>query len=135
MTFRLPSERVRIDIENGPSIEVERVAAWTLAWTALTLVSAFYAAKRPEAEMAALRDVGAFFVAEAQPAWDIADHRGPIPATAAGYLRLPHELGLDMVRGWIETHHEKATAVDATVQPGPARDELNRRLKAARKAA
>jgi hypothetical protein len=135
MTYRLPSERVTVEVENGPPIEVERLGVWTLAWTGAYLVGQFYAATAPEAELAALRNIGAYFIVEAQPTWDIADHRGPIPVTVDGFLRLPDPMALAMVRAWLETQHEKASAVDELVPPGEAREELKRRLKASRKAA
>lgn len=103
------------------ALGVARAAAWAKAKGAdeLTALSALYE----------------LFVSEAQPTWDIADHKGPVPATAAGMLRLPLSLGLSIVSGWLETITPKASAVDEVIPAGPLRDQLNAKLREKRKAA
>lgn len=133
MAYRLASERVALDLD-GPSVEVEPIHAWAIQRLGIGYYDAYEEAKSPEAEFDALLALYRFVVAEAQPAWDIVDHRGPVPATESGFLRLPPTLGLSIVLEWLRTGNPKASAVDKTMPPGPTRDELNRRLKAKRAA-
>jgi hypothetical protein len=132
VAYRLPGGRVELPIEGqleGLRVEVEPIGAWAIYRAAVSLVALFFAADGPAAEFAALRDLNAFFVDEAQPTWDIVDHRGPVPATAQGMLRLPLALVLNLVNGWTDTlateDEKPATAVDAIVPPGDLRDQLN----------
>ena len=134
MAYRLATERTSVTVEDGPTVEVQPIGAWPLYRTAVGLVSAFLAAK-PEAESAALRELYAFFVAEGQPTWEIVDHRGPIPPTPDGMLRLPLPVAFGMIDGWTSAYVPKPTAVDAMVPEGPLRDELNAGLRKARKKA
>lgn len=132
MVYRLPSERVLLDVE-GPSVEVERIGAWPIHRTALSLMSAFMRATEPGPELAALAELYPFFLGEAQPVWDIADHRGPVPVSVVGMYRLPIPLALRIVDGWLETFEpDKPSAVDAVIPPGPVRDALNKGLRAKR---
>jgi hypothetical protein len=136
MAYRLPSARAPVEIEDGPTVEVCSIGAWPIYRTAVGLVSAFLAAK-PAAEAAALRELYTFFVAEAQPTWEIVDHRGPVLPTADGMLRLPViDIALKIIDGWVSTFQPvpEATAVDAMIPPGPLRDELNRGLRRSKKA-
>lgn len=109
------------------------MVAWPVAHVATSLVAAFYRAKAGEAELAALRELFAYFVAEAQPAWDVEDHRGLVPPTAAGMLRLPVEVALGLVGEWLGTLVPQTTAADEVLPAGPVRDEVNAALRAARK--
>jgi hypothetical protein len=135
MAYRLASERVPLDIEDGPTVEVERVAADLLYQHAMGLASAYLSAKSDKAKSEALLELYGFFVAEAQPTWEIIDHRGPIAPTVAGTMRLPAALGVDIVLEWLGTHTRKASAVDALVPPSALRDQLNAALREKRKAA
>lgn len=133
MAYRLPSERVAIAIEDGPTVEVEKIGAWPIYHTAVGLVSACTAATTEAATTDALLRLYEFFVAEAQPTWEITDHRGPILPTATAMLRLPvNEVALPIVEGWAETFTPKPTAVDAMIPEGPLRDELNAGLRKAK---
>lgn len=132
MGYRLPSERVALALD-GPTVEVERLGAWAIYWRAMNLLSAYYAAKKPADVAAALEGLVSFVVPEAQPTWDITDHRGPVPTSPSGMLRLPVVLILEISTGWLETFAkaEPATAVDKMVPPGALRDELNAALRKA----
>lgn len=127
---RLPGERVSI---GDPPIEVERLAAWTILRVAIHRMSVFLGTDEPAKEILALRDLYALFMDEAQPTWDLADHKGPIPATPDGMWRLPLPLALSYVDGWTDTINEPGTAVDKIIPPGPLRDGLNAELKAKRR--
>lgn len=137
MAYRLASERVEVAIDDGPTVEVATIVAWPLMANAVRLLGVFLAAQGQGAELAVLLEMYRFFVSEAQPSWDIADHRGPIPPTADGMLRLPLPIAIGMVEGWIETFaaEDATTAVDELVPPSPLRDQLNDVLKRKRKAA
>jgi len=142
VAYRLPGGRVPLAFEDGQyvglQVEVEPLTAWAVYRYAVGLVAAFFAADEPAAEFAALRAVYEQFVTEGQPTWDIVDHRGPVPATAAGMLRLPLPLGLRIVELWSETFapveaEAESTAVDEIYPTSPLRDQLNEVL--ARKSA
>lgn len=132
MAYHLPSERLTLTVDDGLAVEVERVASWAIVQTAARLAASFASAKGA-AELGALRDLYEFFVAEAQPTWDLMDHRGPIQPTAGGMLRLPIALGLALVEGWAGTLEPTPTAVDEVVPPGPVRDALNAELRKSRR--
>ena len=134
MAYRLPSERVTLTIEDGPTVEVEKVHADLIYQHAVGLASAFLSAK-PDKQNEPLQALYAFFVGEAQPTWEITDHRGPVLPTAAGMLRLPVALGVDICLEWAGTYIEKETAVDKVIPPSPLRDQLNDALKKKRRAA
>lgn len=130
VAYRLATERTPITVEDGPTVEVQPIGAWPIYRTAVGLVAAFFAAK-PAEEAAALQAVYRFFVSEAQPTFEIVDHRGPILPTADGMLRLPLPLALGIIDGWTSTFQAvpEATAVDAMVPEGPLRDKLNKGLR------
>ena len=136
MTYRLPGGRVPVAFGEpyvGLTVEVESIGAWPIYQRALSLVAAFFAANEPAAEARALRELYEFVIAEAQPSWDIADHRGPVPATAAGMLRLPLAVTLGLVDLWTSTfaaveEEPLPSAVDELYPPGPLRDQLNAAL-------
>jgi len=134
VTYRLPSERVPVTVSDL-TIEVERIGAWAVAHHATVLVGTYYAAKPGAPELEALRAAYAFFIEEAEPSWDIADHKGRIPVTAGGMLRLPVALALGLVYGWAQTVVEKTSAVDELIPEGELRDSLNAQLKAKRRKA
>ncbi len=134
MEYRLPSERVTIEIEDGPTLRVEKVHADLLYQHAVGLASAYLRAK-PAAQMGALSALYSFFLAEAQPTWEIVDHRGPVLPNMDGMVRLPSALGVDICLEWAGTFIEKETAVDKMIPPSPLRDQLNAKLAAKRKAA
>lgn len=136
MAYRLPSGRVTIEVDgyDGLQVEVTPIGAWPIYRAAVVLSSAFYAAEAgTAAEFDALRAVYTHFLFEGQPTWEIVDHRGVVPPTVAGMMRLPLPLALGMVTDWTVafTAEPPATAVDKMVPEGPLRDELNRRLRAA----
>ena len=132
--FRLPGERVSIVMDDGPfagaACEVEQIGAWPIRATAVRLVAAFLGAEGADAETLALSELYSLFIGEAQPTWALADHRGPIPASAAGMWRLPIPLALAFIDQWIDPPEPPSTAVDELIPPGPLRDRLNRGLKA-----
>lgn len=136
MAYRLPSVRVPLAIEDGPTIEVERVGSLLVQQQAVGLSLAFYAAK-PAGQIAALRAAYEFFVVEAQPTWEIVDHRGPVLPTVGGLLRLDPALGLAFIEAWCATlpvpEEEVPTAVDELIPPGPVRETLKRELRSKRK--
>lgn len=140
MAYRLPGERVPVVVDKGPfaglSVEVERIGAYAVYLAAVSSRIAFEKADSGStAEFGALRSLYAVFVDEAQPTWDIVDHRGPVPATANGMLRLPVSLATAVIEAWTETFNavEAAplTAVDKLIPAGPLRDRLNAELAAA----
>ena len=133
MTFRLSGERVSVTLPDGPVIAFWPLLAWPIAFNASMLVAAYNDADSGAAEVVALRNLYRTFVEEALPEWDIADHRGPILPTPEGMWRLPLSLALGLLSAWLDTLNPTPSAVDATVPPGPLRDELNRKLRSRRK--
>lgn len=133
MTFDLTGERVEITVEDGPTISVGPILAWPIYYLAVSRSQAYLDAKDPAAELAALTSLYELFVNEAQPSWDIRDHKGRIPCTAAGMLRLPLSVSIPAIQEWVATAVPKPSAVDATVPPGPVRDALNAGLRAAKR--
>lgn len=131
MAYRL-TERVPVTADDL-TIEVTSVVAWPIAQTTAALIEAYNRAKPGDPELAALRDLYAFWILEAQPAWGIEDHRGTVPATAAGMLRLPLPLVFGLISGWLETLIPPSTAADEVLPEGEVRDEVNAALKAARR--
>lgn len=143
MTYRLPGGRVTLTIEDGPYagvwVEVERVGLWLVYASAVSLAAKALAASAAD-RVGAFQKAYETFVIEAQPAWDIEDHKGRVPATAAGMWRLPEVLALTFLQVWAETYGTEeaaepvaepvATAVDKLMPPGPLRDVLNERLRA-----
>ena len=132
MAYLLAGERVTITA-GDLDIEVAPVVAWPIAHTAARLADAYNVATPGDAELVALRELYGFFVVEAQPEWDIVDHRGRIAPTTAGMLRLPLDLALSLIGAWLDTITPKSTAVDELVPPGPVRDALNTALKSKRR--
>jgi hypothetical protein len=133
--YRLPGERVALDLD-GPTVTVEPIRSWAIRFEFAVLVGRYDAAADEAAQYAALTPIFGYFVAEAQPAWDIADQTGPIPATARGMVRLPLGLAFEICTGWVNTLPvELPSAVDAVVPPGPVHDEIKRRLRSVKKAA
>lgn len=137
MTYRLPGERVTLDTDGD--VTVEPIRSWVIQHLGLRRYGAFQSAAAGDAEAVALNAMGEYLMAEAQPAWDITDHRGAIPATASGYLRLPLALQQGIYLGWLETlivpQEEHASAVDALVPPGKFRTAIKRELRSVKKAA
>lgn len=133
--FRLPGERVPVVIDEGPfagaSCEVTRIESWLMQQTAARLLAAFLAVpeSQPAKQIEALSELLPVFVAEAQPSWDLSDHRGPIPPTLSGLWRLPLPLALRFIDEWVDPPAPPSTAVDELVPPGPLRDELNAGLR------
>jgi hypothetical protein len=139
VAYRLPGDRVALDLD-GPLVEVEPVHAWAIQRLGVREYLAYQAATEPDAELAALLSLFRFVAGEAQPSWDIADHRGLIPATGEGMLRLPLELSLRIVADWLGTLpvaadvEEPGSVVDEVLPPGPLRDEVKTRLRAVKAA-
>lgn len=127
MVYRLPSERVAVQVADGPSVEVERLQAEHLQRAALRL----YAAAITGRDADAIGTLYGFFLDEAQPTWEIADHRGLIAPTLEGMARIPVPLALGIVLGWIETFMQPdlPTAADEALPPGPLRDTVNAELR------
>ncbi len=120
---------------DGPS-------SWALSVEVTAFSAAFRSAKDPNAQYLALARLFGHFVLEAQPQWDIVNHRGPVPLTAEGMLRLPLTLGLSIVGKWQATFNaakkassEPLSAVDALIPAGPLNQEVKRRLRAVKPAA
>lgn len=126
--YRIDRERVGLDLD-GPSVEVQPIVAWPVFWTGVRLSTAYDIAKDGQSEMAALESLYAFVASEAQPVWDLADHHGPIPPTALGFLRIELELALKIVAAWLGTLNPPTTAVDELIPAGGLRDALNADLK------
>ena len=133
MAYHLGSERVTIEAEDGPTFEVGPLLAWPITAIAVHRFSKYLAAPDANAQLVALRELYEWFVAEAQPTFAIVDHRGAIPNTTAGLLRLPLDLTLRVIEAWIDTATPQSTAVDEMVPPGPVRDALNAELKSKRR--
>jgi hypothetical protein len=129
MAHRLSGERVTVEVAGLP-VELQPIGAWSIYQTAVDLTAAWIAAEGPAA-LSALQRACAYFCIEAQPTWEALDHRGVVPATPAGMMRLP--MALDLIVEWAEmfVREPAETAVDKMVPPGEMRDELNRRLRAA----
>ncbi len=133
MAHRLASERVPVRVDDL-TVEVEVVHSWPLYVHGVRLGATFDPEKPAAAQMAALDAIYSNFVAEAQPTWEIVDHRGPVPATVAGMLRLPLSIAFGMTNGWLETAEVQASAVDMLIPEGKLRDDLNAALKGKRSA-
>lgn len=147
--WRVPNERVVLDLD-GPSVEVAPIRSWAIQFEALALASVFQRASSPEEEYPALKTAYEYFIAEGQPQWDIVDHRGAVPVTARGMLRLPDALASEIVNQWLATFEAKAehpeieglhvvesdapSAVDALIPPGPLQTAVKRRLRRAKAA-
>jgi hypothetical protein len=151
----VPGERVTLDLD-GPTVEVERLSSWVVEYEFSRLLDRFNAATGPAAEHAALADVFTRFVLEAQPTWDIVDHRGAVPATTAGLARLPLPIALSIVSLWSLTSQgadevpedevpedarpevpglrlvesDAPSAVDAVIPPGPFNRQIKKQLRA-----
>lgn len=135
--YRLPGERVKLDLD-GPTVEVEPIRSWMIQTESLALAARLGAAEEGVAEYAALKSLYEFFVAEAQPTWDIGDHRGAIPNTAAGMMRLPLALASSIISQWQDSL-PKAPAADLPsavdiLPDGPGKDEVKRRLRSVKAA-
>lgn len=101
--YRL-GERVRLDLPepySGATVEVDSVVSRVIAMQAVALASAFLSGG--ESEFAAMSATFEMIVAEARPTWDIVDHKGPVPVTVAGFMRLPMPLALAIFDGWTDT--------------------------------
>lgn len=138
MAYRIPGGRVTLDLD-GPSIEVEQLVSPTVGFLVRAELAAFLEAKDEAGRIAALGPICERFVVEAQPTWEIVDHRGPILPTVAGMLRLdPLRIVLPAVMAWVETmpvadEDAPATAVDALIPPGPLNASLNQQLAEAKR--
>lgn len=135
MAYRLPGGRVPLSVDgyDGLQVEVEPIGAWPVYRAAVELSAAFFAAESgTAAEFDALLSLYGHFLIEAQPTWDIVDHRGSVAPTLAGMLRLPVPLAVGLAADWsaLFVAEPLATAVDKLIPPGEMRDELNRRLRA-----
>ena len=111
--------------------EVSRIGAWPVWVNAVRLFSAYLEAQEQVAEVKALGELYTFFIGEAQPTWNVRDHRGPIQPTADGMWRLPLQWALPLIEAWIDTIPKEPppSAVDAVVPPGKLRDDLNAGLR------
>jgi hypothetical protein len=136
VSYRLDSTRLTLDL-GGPTVEVERLAAPTLRVLAMAAVQRVMDAKTDADQASALFALGQRLADEAQPVWDILDHRGAVPPTAAGFIRLPVDLALSIAVGWLEESAKPlpSSAVDALVEPGPLNTALKRKLAAKRREA
>ncbi len=132
MAYRLHGERVTLTLGDGPTIEVQPIASDTVYRTVVGLGAAYFAASDPAALSVALERLSTYFCVEAQPTWEMVDHRGAVPATPAGMLRMSDELALGITSKWAEQFvaEPPETAVDKLVPEGPLRDRLNAKLRA-----
>jgi hypothetical protein len=131
MAYRLPGGRSTLTPVEGCDVEVTALVVWPLYQTAVGLAAAYFGA--PAAgEYAALERLYGFFCIEAQPTWAIVDHRGAIPATPAGMMRLPIPLAFEMIEQWSAAFvaAPAETAADKLLPPGPVRDRVNAQLRA-----
>lgn len=140
MAYRIPGGRVPLDL-HGPTVEVERLVAPVTSYLVRAGIAGFLVAKDETARLTALNAIYERFVPEAQPTWDLIDHRGPILPTVGGMLRLdPLALGLPIVYAWLETmavveeEDEQSTAVDELIPPGELNQSLNEQLRELREA-
>lgn len=135
VTYRLPSERVVIEIPDGPTVEVAPIHATSIYQAAVGLMGRLLNAEGP-ASFDARQRLCRFVVAEAQPTWDIADHRGAIPPTPEGMVRLPDAYLVAIVEGWTAPFVavEPTSVADDILPEGPVRDEVKRRLRAVKAA-
>lgn len=138
MVYRLASERINVGPEDGPEIEVERLAAWPIYRLALRRAAAFTSATDgSDAELEAYSQLLGFFVLHAQPTFAIIDHLGVVPATHSGMLRLPVPLVQTMIDGWLRSFsqvaEEPTSAVDEIIAPGVLREQLKAGLRTARR--
>lgn len=126
MAYRLAGDRVPLTVD-GLVIEVQPIVSDTVYRTVVALGSAFLA----EPSTDALERLASYFCIEAQPTWEVVDHRGSVQASPTGLLRFPDVLAVGIVSGWAEAFvaEPPSTAVDEVYPPGPLRDELNRRLR------
>lgn len=134
MAYDLRPERVEVSV-GDLTIDVSRIASYPLWVQGVRLAAAWAAAKTDERNVEALGECYAYFLAEAQPTWQIVDHRGPVLPTLGGMYRLRPELGMGLYAEWLDTIREKATAVDEIVPPSQLRDQLNAKLRAKRRKA
>jgi hypothetical protein len=127
VVYRLNGDRTPLTLD-GLTIEVQPVVSDTVYRSIVALGAAAVAAPSNDT----LSAVAVYFCTEAQPTWDIIDHRGIVPATPAGMLRMSDALALGLVSEWAAAFvaEPPETAVDKIIPPGEMRDELNRRLKA-----
>lgn len=135
MAYRLPGSRHQLDLD-GPSVEVEPCLSWAIQHIGIGLYRALDTAEEANAHLAALQNLGRLVLAEAMPTWDIMDHHGPVPATEAGWLRIPDLLAQQIAVGWLNTYtaEQPSSAVDALIPEGPMRNEIKRRLRAVKAA-
>lgn len=134
MAYLFAPERITIEIEDGPTVEVGPLSSWALFMVAASKVDA-YAKATGAAELVALRDLYEFFVAEAQPTFEVIGPRGVILPNVEGLLRLPLPITMRMISGWIDTGIEKTTAADEILPEGPVRDAINLELRRKRRKA
>lgn len=132
MASQLHAERVPVTLDDL-TIEVAPILAWPIAFSVSRLIAVYEAATEGSAEVVALRDLYGTFLEEAQPTWDLIDHRGPIAPTLAGMWRLPLPVALGLIGAWLTTITPPSTAVDEMVPPGPLRESLNTELRKSRR--
>lgn len=141
--YRLPGDRVPLDLDGN--VEVEPIRSWFVQRSALQLIARYNAAEDgSDVQAVAFVTLLEYFVSEAQPSWEIADHRGVIPATSKGILRLPYAMQMELVSEWLSTltpereelpeglhivESNAPSAVDAVVANPVLRREIKRRLK------
>lgn len=130
--WSVPGNRIKLDLD-GPSVEVEPIHAWSIFFETRALRAIFDNAKTPADEYSALTSLFNYVALEAQPQWDIVDHRGAVPPTGRGFHRLELKMALQIVDGWANSFNvqqeEVQSAADVILAPGPVRDEVKRRLK------
>lgn len=118
--FRL-GDRVRLDLPEpwaAAVVEVDTVVSRVIAVRAVTLASAYLSSDALSEDDAAT-DLYDYVIDEAQPAWDFVDGRGPIPASVAGFLRLPPALALAIVDLWTETVNDAERVAEEAKAAGP----------------
>ncbi len=125
MAYRLGGRRVPLTVD-GLTIEVQPIVSDSVYRAVVGLGSAFLA----EPSTDALSTLAACFCLEAQPTWDIIDHRGVVPATPSGMLRLSDVMALEIVSEWAAAFVAES-AVDKIIPPGKLRNDLNRKLRVA----
>ena len=104
--YRLPDNALTLVLDEPPyagaEIEVRLGVGLGVYARARTWLGRFRDAEAGgDEEQAAIEAVYSLFVDEALLAWNLIDHRGPVPPTTEGMLRLPLLLGLEIVSTWL----------------------------------
>lgn len=87
----------------GAEATVDIIVGWPIYRLALYRAASFGSAQGDAAEAKALGELYDFYIAQARPAWNLEDPKGPVPATSAGLFRVPTDLTLRLYDLWVST--------------------------------